>query len=138
MWIQLYNSQFDVFFLNCLTAKGQWYIDFKKPDLRISHVAHIAENDLFYYEDVQTGDVTWTIPSINVVGVDAEAKAAELMAMNRFDMESEFDSLYGDDVSEVYPSSYLLFLPILTLIIICSACQATDRNSRRLHRVVTE
>ena len=80
MFIQLYNSSGDPFFLDMNTGQGYWILPAHVPLSSVKYIAHISDDGRLYYENIRdpSSAVSWELPPRNEMCDAVKAVAGEL------------------------------------------------------------
>ena len=80
IFIQLYNSSSDPFFLDMNTGQGYWILPAHVPLSSVKYIAHVSEDDgRLYYENIRdpSSAVSWDLPPRNEMCDAVRAVAGE-------------------------------------------------------------
>jgi hypothetical protein len=99
-YIQICNKDMDYLYINMSTGSAAWILPDNTPVNSISFVAHLSEkNHRYYYEDLHSQAVTWSLPA-NMYSV-GKSNAAAIQNMNRLQCEEFIQIPYDEQLSNV-------------------------------------
>ena len=117
-YFQLFNAEEIPFFVDMRTGAASWTLPDFTPMNKISFISHINtsdENSSLYYEEVQSGEVSWELPSsADVMSPEACIVATKLIRLNNKQLARELNTPYSLEVTEAQEdvlAAYLVSLP---------------------------
>ena len=100
-FIQLFNTDNDPLYLDMSTGQCFWLPDRRTLFSNINLVTHTADDGQFYYEDVKTHEVSWSLPKEEFTD-DAYAWAEAILANDRLYSEQAVGTVFpGDECLEL-------------------------------------
>lgn len=107
-YIQLFNAAEQPFFVGMDSGKASWLIDEGKIHLLI-HAAHPADDGKYYYEDLRTQAVSWSLP-LTEMTASAANTAKVLMTFNEVESEEWIGDSFPADESALLTIAIDAFL----------------------------
>lgn len=107
-YIQLFNAAEQPFFVGMDSGKASWLIDEGKIHLLI-HAAHPADDGKYYYEDLRTQAVSWSLP-LTEMTASAANTAKVLMTFNEEESEEWIGESFPADNSALLTIAIDAFL----------------------------
>jgi hypothetical protein len=81
-FIQQYNADRIPFFVNMRTGVSYWELPEGVTKSHVKYITHFTENGDVYYEDVEKGTTSWTLP-VEKLSASARRSSLALKKMNR-------------------------------------------------------